>query len=50
MAKHDFIDQAAAALKAGHDTAEIIARGIWSGLDIETIDGLLMIAAEIAAD
>jgi|APGre2960657404_1045060.scaffolds.fasta_scaffold142542_2 hypothetical protein len=50
MAHHDFIDQAAAAIKGGADTATLISRGLWSGLDLETIDSLLETAQDLAAE
>ena len=49
MAHHHFIDQAVKAILEGKDTAHIISRAAWSGLDWETIDGLLEIAQDIAA-
>lgn len=49
MAHHHFIDQAAKAILEGKDTAYIITRAAGSGLDWETIDGLLEIAKEVAA-
>ena len=49
MAQHDFIAQLAAALAAGNDGAHVIARAIWSGLDIDTVEGLIETAEAVAA-
>jgi hypothetical protein len=49
MAQHDFIAQYAAALAAGGETGQVIARGIWSGLEIDLIDALVEIAEALVA-
>ena len=49
MAHHDFIDQLAAAIKAGNDGSWIISRALWSGLTLEEVDGLIEAAVEVAA-
>ena len=41
MAVHHFIDQILATKAQGLDTGVVISRALWSGLDLDTIEGLL---------
>jgi|APGre2960657373_1045057.scaffolds.fasta_scaffold16349_7 hypothetical protein len=43
MAAHHFIDQILATKAQGLDTGVVISRALWSGLDLDTIEGLLQV-------
>lgn len=48
MAHHDFINQAAVAIKEGRSTLNIVRRAFESGMDIMEVEALLETAKEIA--